>query len=96
MTNKLFPTHFNVILDEGERGALEQLWHYNPGFDEEVDLFHAVLREGIAVMTRDTKAQAAPADALRRGGEKAIHCGSGLDEGHPSRVGEDPHRTPTR
>lgn len=55
MTNKLFPTHFRIILDEGERGAMDRLWEHNPTFNEEVDLLHAVLREGIKVMNRAAK-----------------------------------------
>ena len=55
MPLKLFPTHFRLVLDEGERGALERLWEHNPAFDGEVDLLHAALRQGIVALTRATK-----------------------------------------
>ncbi len=55
---KLFPTHIRLILNEEERSALETLWDELGGrMDEEVELIHRALREGIKALNREAEAQ---------------------------------------
>lgn len=44
---KLFPRHFNIILSEQERGALEDLYERDETLVDELELVHKVLVEGI-------------------------------------------------
>lgn len=60
---KLFPTHFRVILSEEERSALDTLWDELGGqMDEEVEMIHRALQEGIKVLNREVEAQRRNAD----------------------------------
>ena len=52
MPPRLFPTHFNIILDAYQRSALEDLFELDPHLLDEVELLHDVIREGIKAMNR--------------------------------------------
>lgn len=55
---KLFPTHIRLILDGSEQNALGTLWDELGGqMDEEVEMVHRALREGIKVLNREVEAQ---------------------------------------
>lgn len=50
---KLFPTRFNVLLDEAERSAMDDLYDLDPLLLDETELLHKVIRAGIAVMNKE-------------------------------------------
>jgi hypothetical protein len=47
---KLFPTHFQIILDEHERGSLDTLYDVEPYLRDEVAMLHEVIRAGIKAL----------------------------------------------
>lgn len=49
---KLFPTHFNLILDGDERWALENLYDLDPHLLDEVELLHQVIHAGIRALNQ--------------------------------------------
>lgn len=54
MKPKLFPSHFNLILNESERSALDRLYNLDPHLVDEIELVHRALQAGIRVLNAET------------------------------------------
>lgn len=55
---KLFPTRFNLVLDEEERMAMDTLWdELGSKMVDELELIHRAIAEGIKVLNRVGEAQ---------------------------------------
>lgn len=52
---KLFPSHINVVLDEGERLALSELYEQDAYLDGPNELLHQALRAGIRTLNELTR-----------------------------------------
>jgi len=57
MRPRLFPSRFNLLLDEAERGALQDLFELHPNLVDESELLHEALRAGIKQLNEADSAQ---------------------------------------
>lgn len=57
MKPKLFPSHFNLLLDEFERSALELLYNLAPHLRDEDELVHRAIQAGIRVLNTEAARQ---------------------------------------
>lgn len=53
MKPKLFPSHFNLLLNESERSALDNLFNLDPDLADEIELVHRAIEAGIRVMNAE-------------------------------------------
>src|ERR1019366_7984688 len=51
---KLFPTHFQIILDTSEQTSLDTLYELHPDLDE-VQLLHHAIRKGIMALNKEAE-----------------------------------------